>query len=66
MNQLCQLTASEAVGRLRRGEIAPVELVEASIRRIEEVDDAVNALPIRCFEQARDRARDAREDQGRR
>ena len=50
------MTATEAVSRLRRGELEPIELVEASIERIEEVDDVVNALPIRCFEKARERA----------
>ena len=45
-----------AVGYLRRGEITPAELVEASIARIEKVDSAVNALPIKCYERARDLA----------
>src|SRR5690606_34474738 len=52
-----RLGASEVVGLLRRGEIAPVELVEAAISRIEAVDGVINALPLRRFEQARDDAR---------
>jgi amidase len=52
MSELFRLSASEAVARLRRGEVAPAELVEASIARIEAVDGVVNALPIRCFERA--------------
>ena len=43
-------TASEAVEHLRTGDITSVELIEAAISRIEEVDQFVNALPIRCFE----------------
>ena len=41
---------------LRRGEITPTDLVECAIRRIEAVDAAVNAIPIRCFERAREQA----------
>jgi amidase len=41
---------------LRRGEISPTELVECAIRRIEAVDDMVNAIPTRCFERAREQA----------
>jgi amidase len=58
MDELCRMTANEAVGRIRRGEIAPCELVEASIQRIEAVDGAVNALPIRCFDRALAQARE--------
>lgn len=54
---LCALTATEAVARLRAGDITSLDLVEASIARIEEVDSAVNALPITCFDRARDMAR---------
>ena len=55
---LCALTATEAVARLKAGEVTAAELVEASIARIEEVDPKVNALPIPCFDRARDMARD--------
>jgi len=55
--ELVRLSAREAVSLLRRGEVSPAELVEASIARIEAVDGAVNALPIRCWERARDHAR---------
>jgi amidase len=57
MNELCKLTATEAVSKLRHREIEPIELVEASIERIEEVDGTVNALPIHCFDIARERAK---------
>jgi amidase len=57
MHSLIKLTAREAVALLREKEISPLELVEASIARIEEVDGAVNALPIRCFDCARSQAK---------
>ena len=57
---LCALTATAAVGHLRSGDLTPAELVEASIVRIEKVDSAVNALPIKCFERALDLARNWR------
>lgn len=56
-NELIRLTATEAVARLRSKEVSPLDLVGASIQRIEAVDTKVNALPIRCFEQARDQAK---------
>ena len=51
------MTATEAVARLRSKEVSPLDLVEASIRRIETIDTEVNALPIHCFDQARDQAK---------
>lgn len=57
MHQLVKLTAREAVGLLRTKQVSPLELVEAAIARIEAVDRAVNALPIRCFERAREQAK---------
>jgi amidase len=57
MHSLIRLTAREAVALLRKKEISPLELVEASIARIEAVDGAVNALPTRCFDRARNQAK---------
>jgi amidase len=56
-DELCQLTASAAVELLRAGEIAPLDLVDAAINRIERVDSVVNALPLRRFEAARNAAK---------
>ena len=56
-DELIKLTATEAVARLRSKEVSPLDLVEASIRRIETFDTEVNALPIHCFDQARDQAK---------
>ena len=49
-------TASEAVASLKKGDIKPVELIEAARSRIEAIDPIVNALPIRCFERATEQA----------
>lgn len=54
---LLSLTATEAVARLKSREVSSLELVEASIARIEAVEPQVNAMPITCFDRARDKAR---------
>ncbi|MEM7259252.1 MAG: amidase family protein [Pseudomonadota bacterium] len=54
---LYKLSATEIVAMRRRRELSATDLVEASINRIEQVDGTVNAIPIRCFEQALDTAR---------
>ena len=56
MSGIYRMTATEAVERLRRRDLSPVELVEAAIARIEAVDGIINALPIRCFDRALDQA----------
>ena len=44
-DELCRLTATEAVLRLKRREITPLDLIDAAARRIAEVEPAINALP---------------------
>ena len=51
--ELCALSAREAVQRLRAGEITPGEFLHAAIRRMDEVEAAINATVIRCDERAR-------------
>ena len=51
--ELYTLTARAAVEALKRGELAPLELIEASLARIAATDRAVNALPALCPERAR-------------
>jgi amidase len=53
MNELTKLTAVEAVTYLRKGELSPLDLVEAAAARIAEVEPAVNALPTLCLDRAR-------------
>src|SRR5438034_7864688 len=56
-NELWRMSAVEAVARLKKGEISPLDLVEASAGRIAEVEPAVNALPTLCLDRARDHAK---------
>src|SRR5438067_12314963 len=56
-NDLWKLTAVEAVGLLKKREISPLDLIEASAKRIAEVEPAVNALPVLCLDRARDHAK---------
>jgi amidase len=51
--ELTRLTAREAVDRLVRREVTPLELVDAALARIAEVEPAVNALPTLAVERAR-------------
>src|SRR5437764_15019053 len=56
-DQLWRMSAVEALARLRKASISPLELVNASARRIAEVEPTVNALPTLCLDRARDHAR---------
>ncbi|HEX9558517.1 MAG TPA: amidase family protein, partial [Reyranella sp.] len=56
-NDLWKLTAVEAVALLKKREISPLDLVEASAKRIADVEPAVNALPTLCLDRARDHAK---------
>ena len=53
INEPWRMSAVEAVARLRKREISPLELVEASAQRIVEIEPAVNALPTLCLDRAR-------------
>jgi amidase len=55
-DELVRLAAAQVVDLLHAGQLRPIDLVEASIARIEAVDGAVNALPARCFDRARAQA----------
>ncbi len=55
-HELVRLSAVAVVDKLKGGEITPLDLLEALEKRIAAVDGAVNALPIRCFERAREHA----------
>lgn len=54
--ELVQATACDIVERLRKNEITPHDLLDALEARIRKVDGEVNALPILCFDRARDHA----------
>src|SRR5258708_36296709 len=61
-NDLWKLTAVDAVGLLKKREISPIDLIEASAKRIAEVEPAVNALPTLCLDRARDHAKRIMQD----
>jgi amidase len=54
---LVRETACTIVAKLREGELTPLDLLDVLEQRIKEIDGKVNALPILCFERARDRAK---------
>ena len=56
-SDLTRLTAQAAVRLLRQGRVSPLELIDAALARIAATDGAINALPTRCADRARDRAR---------
>jgi fatty acid amide hydrolase len=63
--ELCTLSASELAKQIRKGEVSSREVTEAHIRRIEAVDQDLNAVVIPLFDQARVQAEAADKKQGR-
>jgi len=57
MEDLSRLDAVAQADLVRRGEVTPLELVDAAIARIEKVDPTLNAVVLPAFERARDAAR---------
>src|SRR3954466_16001742 len=55
-DELIRQDAVTIVARLKSGEVTPHDLLDALEARIAAVDGAVNALPTRCFERARQSA----------
>lgn len=51
--ELCRLSAYEAVGLLKKGEVSPTELLDAAFARIAAVEPKINAVPILCEDRAR-------------
>ena len=54
--ELTALSARAAVSALRAGEVAPAELIDAALRRMETWEPRLNALPTVCAERALARA----------
>jgi Asp-tRNA(Asn)/Glu-tRNA(Gln) amidotransferase A subunit family amidase len=59
MTEPCDLTAVEARALIGRKRLAPTELLESCIARIEQVDHALNAMVARDFDRARVAAKEA-------
>ncbi|MFM9939100.1 MAG: amidase [Hyphomicrobiaceae bacterium] len=64
-DELIRMTAREVARRLAAKDITPLDLVEASARRIAVVEPALNALPTLCLDRARGHARRLMEGRGR-
>eukprot|EP00884_Botryococcus_braunii_P015045 jgi/Botrbrau1/23541/Bobra.0141s0012.1 len=60
---LWKLPATEIVELLRQGKVTPTQLIHVAVKRIQETNEAVNATPILCIQQALEAARKL-EDQG--
>jgi len=58
-DDLCYLSAAEALALFRKKQLSPVELMKAVIKRAEKTEPKVNALPIKRFEAALAEARRA-------
>lgn len=59
MDPIVRMSSTELAARIRQKELGPVEVVEAYIRRIEQVNPALNAVVAERFERARDESRAA-------
>ncbi|MCF3933134.1 amidase [Acuticoccus sp. M5D2P5] len=57
MTEPADLSATEARRLIGEKRLSPVELVESAIARIETLDGAINAIPERDFDRARDGAK---------
>ena len=55
--ELTSMTATEVVEQLRRGDLSPMDLLDAVEARAADVDGEVNALCTLCFDRARDNAK---------
>jgi amidase len=58
-DELAESTTTELASRIRRRELSPVELLEATIARIKERNPSLNALVFLAFDEARAAARAA-------
>jgi amidase len=57
MHELIKLSARQVVNLLKKGEVSPLELIDAAGERIAEVEGLVNAMPTLCLDRARQRAK---------
>lgn len=57
MTDLCFISATEALESFRKGELSPVELLEAQLERSEAWEPHLNAFSHRFFDEAREQAK---------
>ena len=58
-DDLCYLSATEQMARFAAGTLSPVEVLEAQIARVEEIDSRVNAVTFTAFDDAMAAARES-------
>jgi Asp-tRNA(Asn)/Glu-tRNA(Gln) amidotransferase A subunit family amidase len=58
-SDLCYITATEAIAAFKNRSLSPVELMQALIKRTEQVNDRLNCLTYEYFERALEQARQA-------
>jgi len=58
-NNLCYMTATEAIAEFKAKTLSPVELMQAVIDRCEQVNPSVNALTYTFFDRALEQAKQA-------
>ena len=62
MHEFIKWPATEAVAHLKRGEVSPLELINAAEARIAETNPQINAMVTLCFDRARAHARRLMQD----
>ena len=50
--EIYKLNVTQLRQGLLKGEFSPKDILDSTISRIEELDNKINAFPIRCFEKA--------------
>ncbi|MDP1535634.1 MAG: amidase [Burkholderiales bacterium] len=58
MQEFIKWTATEAVAHLRRGDVSPLDLIDAAEARIAATNPQINAMVTLCFDRARAQARE--------
>ncbi|MGD2171114.1 MAG: amidase, partial [Gammaproteobacteria bacterium] len=59
VDELCYLTAAQAIGKFTDGSLSPVDLMQAIASRTDAVEPSVNAFTETWFEDALEKAREA-------
>ncbi len=54
--ELCRLEAHEVMALLKKGEVSSQELIEASKKRVQQVEPMINAMPTTCWDRAENAA----------
>ena len=58
-DDLAYLPASELLARFRERKLSPVDVLEAQIRRIETLNDKVNCITFKHYDEAHEAARES-------